>query len=113
MMLAESDHGWSIRDLWEQVCRRKDLTDTSRNRLSRILMVSLGRDWLEARRARFDPDSAHREIRVYPAEGVPRVDCEIPPSVSDVRFRSDLTNAAPLQLSQLESQGGLFEAVFG
>jgi len=112
-MLAESDTGWSVRDLWEEVCQRWDLNDELKSRLSRILMVSLGKDWLEARRIKFDPATARQELQIYPAEHIPKIDCRIPEFVSNVRFRSDLTDIQSLKRSELARAGGLYEAVFG
>jgi hypothetical protein len=112
-MLTESDLGWSVRDVWDSLCSRSDLTDESRNRVSRILMGQLGKDWLEARHVRFDPESARRELRVYMADQIPKVDCDLPATVSDVRFKSELTSIIPQKRSRLKSAGGLLGAMFG
>jgi len=112
-ILEESGRGISIAQLWEEVSERHELTVGLRDRISQILALGLGRDWRKARRVAFDPDAASKGLRLYDAAVIPKVDPGLPVEVSEVRFRSELTDVRVLSRAEVVRRGALFEAMFG
>lgn len=112
-ILKESGGGLSIAELWDEVSERHELTVGLQNRLFQILALGLGRDWRKAERVAFDPDAASSELRLYAATVVPKVDPDLPAEVSEVRFKSELTDTPPLSRAEVVRRGGLFRAMFG
>ena len=112
LIVEDSGRGLSIVDLWEWISQRKELSPQLRHRLDQILALSLGRDWREANRVLFDPEQVWKSLRIYDVADVPRVGGEIPIEVSEVRFRSDLTDAIHIPLRQVSRRGALFNALF-
>lgn len=112
-ILEESGRGTSITDLWDQVSNRPELTAGLRDRLSHILALGLGRDWRKAGRVAFDSDAAASQLQLYDAETIPTVDPRLPAEVSEVQFKSELTDVIPLSRAEVVRRGGLFAALFG
>jgi hypothetical protein len=112
-LLEESGRGISIAELWDEVSGRHELSVSLRNRLSQILALGLGRDWRKARRVAFDPEAALNALQLYNAAVIPKIDPNVPVEVSDVRFKSELTDTPPLSRVDVMRRGGLFKAMFG
>ncbi|MDQ3564999.1 MAG: PD-(D/E)XK motif protein [Pseudomonadota bacterium] len=112
-ILEKGGKGISIAQLWEEVSGRHELTVGLRDRISQILALGLGRDWRKARRVAFDPDAASKGLRLYDAAVIPKVDPGLPVEVSEVRFRSELTDVPLLSRAEVVRRGSLFEAMFG
>jgi Putative PD-(D/E)XK family member, (DUF4420) len=112
-LLKESGRGISIGELCDKISVRHELSVSLRNRLSQILALALGRDWRKTRRVAFDPDAALNGLHLYNATVVPKVDPNLPVEVSEVRFKSELTDTPPLSRADVVQRGGLFKAMFG
>ncbi|MGH8069994.1 MAG: PD-(D/E)XK motif protein [Candidatus Entotheonellia bacterium] len=112
-LLEESGRGISIAELWDEVLGRQELSVGLRNRLSQILALGLGSDWRKARRVAFDPETALNGLHLYNATVIPKVDPNLPAEVSEVRFKSELTDTPPLSRADVVRRGGLFKAMFG
>jgi len=112
-ILEESGRGTSITELWDEISRRHEITVRLQQRLFHILSLGLGRDWRKARRVAFDTNAASNELRLYSATAIPRVNPALPVEVSEVHFRSELTEVVPLSRSEVARRGGLFAAMFG
>ena len=112
-VLQESGKGLSIEDLWTEIATNRELTNDLRERLSQILAVSLGSDWRKASRVAFDPRAAMNKLRLYDTAVIPKVDSNVPAEVSEIRFKSELTDVPSLSRAEVVQSGGLFEAMFG
>ena len=112
-VLEESGRGISIAGLWDMVSSRNELTVSLRERLFKILALSLGRDWRKAGHVTFDPHVAEKNLRLYDASAIPAVDPKLPAEVTEVHFKSELTDVAMLARLEVARRGGLYEAVFG
>jgi hypothetical protein len=112
-ILEESGRGLSLADLWDELQGHHELTASLRDRLSQILALGLGRDWRKARRVAFDAGAATNMLRVYDAMLIPKVEPSLPVEVSEVRFKSELTDTPTLSRTEVARRGGLFKAMFG
>jgi hypothetical protein len=111
-LLEESGRGLSIAELWDEVSGRHELSLGLRNRLSQILALGLGHDWRKARRVAFDPETALNTLQLYNATVIPKIDPHLPVEVSDVLFKSELTDTPSLSRADVVRRGGLFKAMF-
>jgi len=71
---------------------------------------ALGSGWSDAMDESFDWELAQESLAFFDAGLVPKIEGVVPPPVSDVRFRSDLSGLVPLERSALLSLGGLLAA---
>jgi Putative PD-(D/E)XK family member, (DUF4420) len=112
-VLQESVSGLSIEDLWRQIAADGGLSDELVQRMLRVISLSLGRDWRDARRVSFDRDAALRQLRFYDASVLPKVGRPAFVEISDIRFRCDLSDIAPISRSRLAKRGLLFSGIIG
>jgi hypothetical protein len=112
-MLQESLSGPTIEDLWKRIASSGALSDQLIERVLRVISLSLGRDWRDARRVSFDRDLALRHLRFYDASSLPTVDKPRYSEISDVRFKCDLSCLVPVTRSKLARRGILFTGMFG
>jgi hypothetical protein len=80
-------------------------------RFDSVFYKSLGSGWADAMDECFDWELAKDSLAFFNAELVPKIEGGIPASVSDVRFRSDLSALVPLERTALLDLGGLLAAV--
>jgi hypothetical protein len=73
--------------------------------------ASIGSGWGDALDECFDWELAEESLAFFDSKTVPKIGGPIPPLVSDVRFRSDLSGATPLRHDELRAAGVLFAAV--
>ncbi|MBX7259347.1 MAG: PD-(D/E)XK motif protein [Candidatus Hydrogenedentes bacterium] len=98
-----------------------DLVDEIRSHLSgdvdlahwvdRVVALTLGEDWRLAEDERFDNALAQSSLACYEPVAIPRLDAAVPLGVSEVRFRSDLTNIPSIPVGSLRSADGLIRAL--
>lgn len=110
VLIERSAGGPSVNDLIDAI--RERVTDPDLLlRLDAVVAETLGEDWRTAREDRFDRQLAGDTIRFLDARSIPSIPAGLPPEVSEVHFRVDLTNhplSAPEELHQV---GELFAAV--
>ena len=112
-MLENIGRGVSIQDLWDSIKSRRGVTNDLKERIDRILTMALGTDWRRSDQVIFDVEQAMRSLRLYKAEDVPHVSRNLPPEVSEVRFRAELTDATSVNLTQVARPGSLIDVLFG
>jgi len=83
---------------------------TAIERFDRIFYASLGANWKNAVDDSFDEELAEESFALFNAFDVPSVS-GVPGSVSEVRFRSNLSNVTQVSRTHLRSLGGLFAAL--
>ncbi len=75
-----------------------------------IISLTLGERWRDALEDRFDVELAEDSLSFFEATSIPMVNRNLPASVSEVRFKSDLTNCPPADIDHFRVLGGLFLA---
>jgi hypothetical protein len=113
IFVESSVAGMSLRELSENVRERIAGDLELALRFDRVLGVSLGNAWRQASDSRFDLALAEESLRFFAAEKIPSVMLPIPPEVTDIRFRSDVSQARCLEPSALAGEGGIFRAIVG
>jgi Putative PD-(D/E)XK family member, (DUF4420) len=103
-----SASGPSITDLIDQITAR--VPPALQARLQQLALTALGNTWREADTARFDRELAAASLRFFDSASVPSICPPIPSSVTEVRFRADLTNATSLSRQECQTLGLLAAA---
>lgn len=102
--------GVSIEDLVGQVCSLVGEEPELQARLNRGVARSLGSNWRDSTSVRFDFEVTRTSIVFFDVETVPRVALPLPWGVSEVRFKSDLSQCEPVMFEILRERGGIFAA---
>lgn len=100
--------GISVLDLATEVRERISHDPDLLLHVDRIVTATLGQSWRYAQEERFDRELAESSIAFFLPDKIPSVDPSVPPSVSDVHFRADLTAPEPVNVTEYQAQGGLF-----
>jgi hypothetical protein len=112
IMLEPQDVGVSAADLLDEALSRLPTRSEERRRLRAVVAATLGDDWREADRVRFDISRARSSRRVYDASTIPSVDPRLPPQVRSVRFVVDLSDTVALTPEEAAMRGTLPAALF-
>jgi len=111
LFAERSGGGVSVQEMFGQVRDSLDLIPSLQAQFDATFYASLGSDWAEMLDEAFDLELARDSLAFFPAESVPRLQGPFPPSISDIRFCSDLSAAIPEGAEELRSRGGLFAAL--
>lgn len=111
-LFAESaSGGTSVLELFEEIRRHAAGNSASLLHLDRVLRLSLGSAWRQGLQERFDRQLAVGSLRYFDAQNIPAIDAVLPPEVSDIHFRSNLTNIAPIDIAAVAAEGGMYKAL--
>lgn len=112
LLVEVTSGGLSLRELLEQieavVSGRADLVIE----LYDTVAATLGSALEEGMKVRFDSQLAASSLKVFDPRLVPAIRTELPPGVSDLHFRSDLSNASGLAGAALIERDPVIEEDF-
>ncbi len=108
--VESSQAGDSITDLREKIQIRLGSNLDLLLHIDKVIALTLGDAWQRASDVRFDEKLAKESLVFYETSKIPSVNPNLPVSVSDVRFRSDLTEIDPADSSLYLAEGGIFKA---
>lgn len=103
--------GVSLRRVFEETRSVLMSNATLATQFDASFYSTLGSSWSDAMDERFDWELAEESLAFFYADTVPKVEGPIPATVSDVRFRSDLSGVTPLRHDDLRAAGTLLAAV--
>lgn len=80
-----------------------------KEKVYRIVSKTLGNTFEQTTKIKYDYDLAKNSLRFYRHQDISKVErINIPQRVSEVKFKSDLTNINPVDITKLSRQGQLF-----
>ena len=103
--------GTAIKNLLDTVRRRLALYPELALRIETLIAHGLGKSWAPAMEESFDWQRAVDSIQFLEPHAIPAVPRELPREVTEVRFRSDISASASLNVDDARQMGGLFEAL--
>lgn len=111
-LLAErSNTGRTVGDLIELIGSRISGDPELIAHVNRIVTLTLGNSWQKALTEGFDEKVAERSLAFFSAENIPKINPDtLPPEVSGVNFKVNLTGLHPLSSGNLRAAGELFRA---
>lgn len=80
--------------------------------LQKQIAITLRKSISDSVKIKFDFQLAKDSLRFYKAEDVPKI-CfvDVPPLVTDVRYKSDLTDIGTIVFTQISNCGNLFRSI--
>lgn len=76
--------------------------------VDQIVARTLGNEWRESQVERFDRELAENSVAFFNCAAIPTVDPLLPPGVSDVHFRVDLSAIPEIDPDVYRARGGIF-----
>lgn len=110
ILVEPAGAGVSIADLLDEIRTRINVRPDLLIRLEQIVYATLGETWRRAFEMQFDRELAQQSLKFFDAAKIPAVSPAFPASVSDVHFKSDLSNIPSLPKQSLRAAGELFLA---
>ena len=107
----QSSSGRSISDLLESI--QNKLSDISlMDKLFSIVAKTLGNTVEQSIKIKYDYNLANSSIRFYRHQDISKIErLSIPDRVSEVKYKSELTDLPPIDPNTIESDGELFRAI--
>lgn len=111
LFVKQSTHGQSISQLASSIQQRVDNNNLT-EKLFTIISKTLGNTVEQSIKIKFDFDIAKNSLRFYRHQDIHKIEkVHIPNKVSEVRYKSDLTDLIPIEIASLGANGELFGSV--
>jgi hypothetical protein len=104
LFVETSGGGLSLLELMQRIERRLDADPDLMMKLQETVAEALGATAAAALPMRFDERLAQTSLQIYELLAVPAIRTAIPTEVSQVRFRSDLSQTPPASATALVAQ---------
>jgi len=103
--------GLNVLDLLEKIANR--ITENElKEKIYIVVSKTLGNTFEQTTKIRYDFELAKNSLRFYRHQDISKVErINIPQRVSDVKFKSDLTNVKPLDITKLSKDGQLYKGL--
>ena len=104
-------NGLNVLNLLDRIENR--ITENElKDKVYRIVSKTLGNTFEQTTKIKYDYELAKNSLRFYKHQDISKVErINIPERVSEVKFKSDLTNITPVDLTNLSSVGQLFNYI--
>lgn len=110
ILLKQTNDGKNIQDLTQLLAARVGGQLELIDKLYSIVFRTLGSSIISSVATRYDFTVAHNSLRFYRHQDIHKIASEhIPAAVSEVKYRSDLSNVAHVQISDFGMASGLFK----
>lgn len=111
VFLKQTTHGQNIADLANLIHQRITDNDLA-EKMFAIISATLGNTLEQSIKIKFDYDLAKNSLRFYKHQDIHKIEkVNIPNKVSEVRYKSDLTDLKPIQPVHLGIGGQLYVAL--
>lgn len=111
LFVKQSTHGQSISQLVSSIQQKVDNNNLV-EKLFTIVSKTLGNTVEQSIKIKFDFDIAKNSLRFYRHQDIHKIErVHIPNKVSEVRYKSDLTDLVPIKIASLGDNGELFAGI--
>jgi len=112
VIVKRAGNGKSISELQNQISDRLTAQIELIEKLQMQVAMTLGKSIYDSIKIKFDFQLAKDSLRFYRAEDIPKILVDnVPSLVTDVRFKSDLTDINAIIPTQLLHNGNLFSSI--
>jgi len=112
VFLKQHNSGNSIQHLIDRISAKIDYNFEAVDKLSTIVFRTLGSSLEHSIGVKFDYDIAQQSLRFYRHQDIDKIEkVHIPNNVSEVKYKSDLTNTKAIELNKLKENKILFNAL--
>jgi hypothetical protein len=113
IFLKLDNSGLSIKQIIDKIINRIQDDTPLVERLNKIVCITLGNSLEQSLNIKYDYNVAIDSIKYYHNDDVKKIEAiYIPSEVSEVRFKSDLSQINNIDISQLQNPGFLFKALY-
>lgn len=112
IFIRQHSNGQNIQQLVESIAGKIQSDTDLTEKLNGIVFRTLGNSLEQSIKIKFDYDIAKDSLRFYKQQDIGKIEeIHIPNEVSEVRYKSDLTELTPISLTQQKYLGLLFSAL--
>lgn len=112
VLVNQTSTGKSISELQDEISSRLEAKVDLIEKLEFQIALTLGKSFGDSEKIKFDFQLAKDSLRFYETENIPRILFDhVPPLVTDVRFKADLTDINPVLPNFIAGDGGLFNSI--
>jgi hypothetical protein len=112
IFLKYHNSGMSIQHLIESISRKVNNDFEILDKLNSIVFRTLGSELENSLGIRFDYEIAQQSLRFYRHKDIDKIKIEnIPINVSEVKYKSDLTNAKHVSIQEIKNKQRLYSAL--
>lgn len=112
IFVKQASTGKSISELQNEISDRLAAQIELIEKLQMQVAMTLGKSIGDSIRMKFDFQLAKDSLRFYKAEDIPKISFDnVPSLVTDVRFKSDLTDINTITPKEISSNSGLFVSI--
>ena len=109
VIVERSAGGQTIADLLDEIRSAVGAPDLL-IRLDSVVSQTMGSEWRQANTIAFDRQLAEDSLQFFDSRDIPSVSSNVPPEVTDVHFRVNLTQQSPATSLGLTAHGNLILA---
>ena len=112
VFVKQASTGKSISELQNEISDRLAAQIELIEKLQIQVAMTLGKSISDSMKMKFDVQLAKDSLRFYKAEDIPRISFDnVPPLVTDVRFKLNLTDINSVSANELLNCGNLFSSI--
>ena len=112
VFIKQHNSGQNIQQLLENISEKLDSDIESIDKLTSIVFRTLGNSLEHSIAVKFDYEIAKQSLQFYDTSDIEKIEkVNIPTNVSEVKFKSDLSNIESVNLLTLKDKRTLFNAV--
>ena len=112
IFIRQHNNGQSIQQLVQSITNKiKDDIELT-EKLNNIIFRTLGNSLEQSIKIKFDYNIAKDSLRFFSQQDISKIEeVHIPDKVSEVRFKSDLTDLTPIDVRAMKRAGELFRGI--
>jgi hypothetical protein len=112
VFVKQTSTGKSIATLTNEIADRLSGQIELVEKLQLQVALTLGKSISDSMKLKFDFQLAKDSLKFYKAEDIPKISIDnVPPLVTDVRFKSDLTDLNTIIPNEISTNAGLFVSI--
>lgn len=112
VFVKQASTGKSISELQSEISDRLAAQIELIEKLQMQVALTLGKSINDSMKMKFDFQLAKDSLRFYIEEDIPKISFDnVPSLVTDVRFKSDLTDIISITPNEISSNSGLFDSI--
>lgn len=112
VFLKQHNSGHNIQQLLDSITEKLDSDIESIDKLTSIVFRTLGNSLEHSIAVKFDYEIAKQSLKFYDTSDIEKIEeVNIPTNVSEVKFKSDLSNIEPVELQNLKNKRILFSSI--
>jgi hypothetical protein len=109
IFIRQNNSGQSIQQLADSITTKTQNDVDLSDKLHNIIIKTLGNSLEQSIRIKFDFNLAKESLQFYRQQDISKIEeIHIPNEVSDVKYKSDLSNLVPVKRDELADKGQLF-----